>query len=46
MNDLIASALYDTLCDLQSEINYFESEELKEAEKLVEKCLELASELL
>lgn len=46
MNNLIAYALYDTLCDLQSELNYSESEDLKEAKELVEKCLELAYKLL
>lgn len=46
MNDSIAYALYDALCDLQSELNYSESESLKEAKELVEKCLELAYNLL
>lgn len=46
MNDSIAYTLYDTLCDLQSELNYSESEDLKEAKELMGKCLELAYKLL
>ena len=46
MNGLIVYTLYDTLCELQSELNYSESESSKEAKELVEKCLELAYKLL